>query len=118
MLEQHDISLYAKREALLHPQFGGNKWHKLKYNLEQAIREEHDTLLTFGGVWSNHIHATAAAGKLFGFRTIGMIRGDEAVRNANLDFARDCGMRLCFIDHQAYRNNNTQAFIDSLHRLW
>src|SRR5215203_2486122 len=52
----------------------GNKWYKLKYNLEQAAETGHNTLLTFGGAYSNHIAATAYAAKMFGFKSIGIIR--------------------------------------------
>ena len=59
-----------KRDDLIHPTVSGNKWRKLKYNLQEAQKQKHDTLLTFGGAYSNHIYALAAAGKLFGFKTI------------------------------------------------
>jgi 1-aminocyclopropane-1-carboxylate deaminase len=93
---------------------GGNKWHKLKANLAAALQQKHHTLLTFGGVWSNHIHAVAAAGKHFGFNTIGVIRGDEAVRNSNLEFATDCGMQLHFVDRKTYRNKHDSRYIKTL----
>ena len=116
LLRERRITLYIKREDLIHPHLGGNKWRKLKYNLQQAIREQQHTLLTLGGVWSNHIHATAVAGQLFGFNTIGVIRGNEAVDNANLAFARRCGMQLHFVDRQSYRNRRQSAFIKQLHQ--
>ncbi len=65
------IKLYLKREDLLHPEVSGNKFRKLKYNLKEALRQNKDTLLTFGGAFSNHIAATAAAGKIAGIKTIG-----------------------------------------------
>lgn len=65
------------RLDLTHPHVSGNKWFKLKYNLEEAKKQGKDALLTFGGAYSNHIAATAAAGKEFGFKTIGVIRGEE-----------------------------------------
>ena len=64
-LSKANVQLYIKRDDLIHPQFGGNKWRKLKYNLIYARENQFDTLLTFGGAWSNHIYATAAAGKLY-----------------------------------------------------
>src|SRR5690554_7449159 len=70
-------SLYIKREDLIHPTISGNKYRKLKYNIQSARDLQKNTLLTFGGAFSNHIAAVAAAGKEFGFKTIGVIRGEE-----------------------------------------
>src|SRR5437899_117863 len=77
LLEQKQLTLTVRREDLLHPAVPGNKWRKLKYNLLAAAGNGFDTLLTFGGAYSNHIAAVAAAGRLFGFKTIGMVRGEE-----------------------------------------
>jgi 1-aminocyclopropane-1-carboxylate deaminase len=71
------ITIHVKREDLVHPFVSGNKFRKLKYNLLQAKEEQQETLLTFGGAYSNHIAAVAFAGKEKGFKTIGVIRGDE-----------------------------------------
>jgi 1-aminocyclopropane-1-carboxylate deaminase len=111
--------LHIKREDLADPYFGGNKWRKLKYNLIQARQQHNNTLLTFGGAWSNHIYATAAAGKHFGFKTIGIIRGEAHDRlNPTLQFARDCGMQLEYVDRQTYRNKNSNEFINQLHQRY
>jgi 1-aminocyclopropane-1-carboxylate deaminase/D-cysteine desulfhydrase-like pyridoxal-dependent ACC family enzyme len=108
--------LYIKREDLADPYIGGNKWRKLKYNLIQAQEQNITTLLTFGGAWSNHIFATAAAGKRFGFKTIGIIRGEPHKNiNPTLQFALDCGMHLEFVDRATYRNKTSPAFITELH---
>mgnify|MGYP001815147852 FL=1 len=101
----------------MHPLFGGNKWRKLKYNLIRAREQNIDTLLTFGGAWSNHIHATAAAGKHFGFHTIGIIRGEEHDPiNPTLSFASSQGMQLHYIDRQQYQQKNEPRFIEELKR--
>jgi 1-aminocyclopropane-1-carboxylate deaminase len=71
------VRLFLKREDLISPDIPGNKWRKLKYNLETARKQGQQVLLTFGGAYSNHIRATAAAGFYFGFATIGVIRGEE-----------------------------------------
>ncbi len=87
--EPVNIRLLLKRDDLLHPQVSGNKWRKLKYNLLAAREQGLSTLLTFGGAYSNHLYATAAAGRVFGFNTIGLVRGDELARkplNATLTF--------------------------------
>jgi 1-aminocyclopropane-1-carboxylate deaminase len=113
-----NIKLAIKREDLLHPHISGNKWRKLKYNLIQAEKEGFDTLLTFGGAFSNHIAAVAAAGKEFGFKTIGIIRGEElvdkVVDNPTLAFAQDCGMRFKFISRTQYRDKEEDGFIEAL----
>jgi 1-aminocyclopropane-1-carboxylate deaminase len=98
-----DVRLWVKRDDLIHPDIAGNKWRKLKYNLAFAQQKGYETLLTKGGAFSNHIYATAAAGWHYGFKTIGLIRG-EAVGNPTLDFARKCGMELHFIDRTTFRN--------------
>lgn len=92
-----------------HPFISGNKWWKLKYNIEQARKENHHTLLTFGGAYSNHIYATAAAAKENGFRSIGIIRGEE-VDNATLRFARSQGMTLQFVSRDQYRKKEEMKF--------
>ncbi len=75
LLSTKGIQLYLKRDDLLHPEISGNKWRKLKYNLIDAREQGFESLVTFGGAYSNHIYATAAAGKVFGFNTTGIIRG-------------------------------------------
>ncbi len=115
LLDNAGITLYVKRDDLIHPQFGGNKWRKLKYNLIYARENQFDALLTFGGAWSNHIYATAAAGKHFGFKTIGIIRGERhSPLNASLSFATACGMQLHYITRTEYRQKNEAQFLDKL----
>ncbi len=112
-------SFAIKRLDLLHPEINGNKYFKLKYNIEKVLQSEHKTMLTFGGAHSNHIHATAAAGKLFGFKTIGIIRGEELENEAKysptLKFAKQCGMQLEFVMRSAYTEKETDEFKSWLH---
>ena len=113
--EEQGIALWVKREDLLHPSISGNKWRKLRYNLEEAKRLQHDTLLTFGGAYSNHIAAVAAAGREFGFRTIGIIRGEEHLPlNPTLSFATSAGMELHYISREAYRQKSDPAYLSKL----
>lgn len=115
LLKEFEVTLLVKREDLNHPQLSGNKWHKLKYNLQQAEKEGYDTLLTFGGAYSNHIYATAAAGKLFGFKTIGVIRGEEHLPlNPTLSFAKESGMLLHYLDREKYRRKNDSDVVENL----
>ena len=114
----HQISLFIKREDLIHPFVSGNKFRKLKYNVLQAKAENQSVLLTFGGAFSNHIAAVAYAGKEQGFETIGVIRGDELrdkiSENPTLSFAQECGMRFEFVTREAYRHKTETAFIEQL----
>jgi 1-aminocyclopropane-1-carboxylate deaminase/D-cysteine desulfhydrase-like pyridoxal-dependent ACC family enzyme len=115
VLDSAGIKLFIKREDLADAAIGGNKWRKLKYNLIAASQQQQTTLLTFGGAWSNHIYATAAAGARYGFKTIGIIRGEaHAPLNPTLRFASDCGMRLEYIDRETYRNKTSPEFIEQL----
>ena len=117
-LENTNISLYIKREDLLRPNISGNKFRKLKYNLAQAKNENKQTLLTFGGAFSNHILAVAAAGKEQGFKTIGIIRGEELkdkiAENPTLQKAEDFGMVFEFVGREVYREKASPKFIHQL----
>ena len=106
-MELAGVNLLIKREDLIHPQVSGNKWRKLKYNLIEARKRGATTLLTFGGAFSNHIYATAAAGIAFGFKTIGIIRGEKPQKlNSTLQFAIEQGMHLEYVSRSAYRDKN------------
>ncbi|MFF3499148.1 1-aminocyclopropane-1-carboxylate deaminase/D-cysteine desulfhydrase [Streptomyces sp. NPDC003247] len=100
---RHGVRLLLKRDDLIHPELVGNKWRKLAPNLEAAAGR---TVVTFGGAYSNHLRATAAAGRLLGLPTVGVVRGDElADRPLNPSLARCAadGMRLHFVDRSSYR---------------
>ncbi|MFD8982328.1 1-aminocyclopropane-1-carboxylate deaminase/D-cysteine desulfhydrase [Streptomyces sp. NPDC059564] len=100
------VRLLLKRDDLVHPELPGNKWRKLAPNLRAALAGGHDRLVTFGGAYSNHLRATAAAGRLLGLRTVGIVRGDElAGRPLNDSLARCAadGMRLHFATRADYR---------------
>lgn len=102
ILSANNISLFIKREDLIHPEISGNKWRKLKYNVIEYFKKGHNCIVTFGGAFSNHISATAAVGALLGVSTIGIIRGDE-VDNPTLKKAKQNGMKLCFVSREEYR---------------
>ena len=111
LLEQHGVSLSILREDLSNPEYGGNKLRKLKYNILKAESQGLDTLLSFGGVWSNHIYALAAMSRELGFKSIGIIRGeDPRGSTATLDFARECGMDIHFISRGEYREKKEDFF--------
>lgn len=114
----NNVKLTIKREDLLHPQISGNKFRKLKYNIIEAKAQNKKLLVTFGGAFSNHIAATAAAGKEYGFKTVGIIRGnelkDKISENPTLNFAQQSGMQLIFISREEYRDKNNPVFISAL----
>lgn len=120
--EVQGISFYVKREDMLHPYVSGNKYRKLKYNLLEAAKQEKKVLLTFGGAFSNHIAAVAAAGFLQGFKTVGVIRGDELGKdmsmtlksNPTLQFAASRGMEFFFVSREQYREKEKTEFIEEL----
>jgi 1-aminocyclopropane-1-carboxylate deaminase len=89
------------RLDLVHPTIGGNKWFKLKHNLEKAKLQGKSTLVTTGGAFSNHIAATAAACNAYGLKSIGIIRG-ECVMNETLSTAAANGMRIYFMKRAEY----------------
>lgn len=118
-IENSGVSLFIKREDELHPFISGNKYRKLKYNLEEATKQQKSTLLTFGGAYSNHIAAAAAAGFFYNFKTIGIIRGDELANNFDetiqnnptLKFASEHNMKFEFVSRADYRNKTSPEFI-------
>jgi len=118
LLKSNGINLYIKREDKIHPFISGNKYRKLKYNLIEAQHLEQKTLLTFGGAYSNHIAAVASAGKEFGFKTIGIIRGEELaskiLENPTLSFAQKCGMQFKFVSRDLYRTKTSLEFLNTL----
>lgn len=115
-----NVELFIKREDLIHPLISGNKFRKLKYNLEYAKKEDHSTLLTFGGAFSNHILAVASAGFENNFKTIGVIRGEELVHKINenptLQKAQELGMQFKFVSREDFRAKNTKDYITNLHK--
>ena len=122
ILEEKQVELFIKREDEIHPFVSGNKFRKLKYNLLEAKKQQKQTLLTFGGAFSNHIVATAVAGNLNGFKTIGIIRGDELgknlehtlANNSTLHEAHKNRMTFEFISRTQYREKSSTVFINQL----
>lgn len=108
LLTAAGISCFIKREELLSNRPGsplcGNKWRKLYYNLEAAKKNNIETLLTFGGAYSNHLAAVAEAAQWIGMKSIGIVRGEKiSPLNPTLRMARDAGMQLVFTEREQYR---------------
>ena len=115
-LERHGVRLLLKRDDLIHPELIGNKWRKLAPNLAAAAGR---TVVTFGGAYSNHLRATAAAGRLLGLPTVGVVRGQElAERPLNPSLARCVadGMRLHFVDRSTYRRKSEPSTLAAVLR--
>ena len=118
-LRARGVTLSVLRLDLIHPYISGNKWFKLQPHLEQARQLGRHGVLSFGGAYSNHLLALAAAGREFGFATIGMVRG-ELVRPLNpvLQAAESFGMHLVPLDRTAYRSKSAPAVVDALAAQW
>lgn len=116
------IELFIKREDKLHPIISGNKFRKLNHNIQEAKKLGHTTLLTFGGAFSNHILAVAGAGAEFGFKTIGIIRGEELenkiAENPTLAKAQELGMQFYFVTRTAYRDKEEKMFVNHLQEMF
>ena len=115
LLDQLKVEMGVMRLDQVHPKVSGNKFFKLKYNLAEALKQNHRQVLTFGGAYSNHIYATAAAAKLVGLQSIGIIRGELLdSQNPTLMHAKAAGMTLKGISREHYRNKIHPQFIDQL----
>jgi 1-aminocyclopropane-1-carboxylate deaminase len=111
-LDVAGVELWLKREDLRDPRLGGNKWYKLQGHLQAARAAGHGRLLGFGGIWSNHLYALAAAGARFGFATIGVVRGDQG--SAMLDDCRQLGMQLMPLGYAEYRRRHDAGWLAAL----
>jgi 1-aminocyclopropane-1-carboxylate deaminase len=106
-----NIQATMLRLDLLHPEISGNKWFKLKYNLEAAGTRR---IVTFGGAYSNHIAATAAACGLMKIPCTGIFRGERpAVLSHTLQTAEAKGMQLEFVSREAYREKSIANYPDA-----
>jgi 1-aminocyclopropane-1-carboxylate deaminase len=118
VIEYLGVNISIKRLDLVHAHISGNKFFKLKYNLQAALQQGYTQVLTFGGAYSNHIAATAFAAQYFGLNSIGIIRGlelqDKAL-NPTLSTAQHFGMQLAFISRQDYRQKDQAEFLSALH---
>lgn len=114
--EASGVRLFIKRDDLIHPTVSGNKWRKLKYNLLDAQQSGKSAVLTFGGGYSNHLYATAAAGNALGLKTIGIVRGLEleGLNNPTLQFCRENGMQLYYVSREEYRERHSAGYLEAI----
>ena len=115
VLSVNNVSLFIKRDDLIHPKISGNKWRKLKYNFEYFFKNDFSEIVTFGGAYSNHIAATAAAGEICNVRTVGIIRGEpHALVNSTLSEASNNGMILKFVSRSAYKDKSSSKEVSDI----
>ena len=115
LFRKHQLNVQIKRDDLLHPTISGNKWRKLKYNLIHAKQNNYRGILSFGGSYSNHIHALAFACQQHQLDSIGIIRGEiEYASNFTLSWAQHWGMKLSFVDRKTYRLRNHDFYLNQL----
>ena len=115
LINSKKVELYILRLDTTDEFISGNKYFKLKYNIKQAQEEQKNKLLTFGGAFSNHIAATAAAGKLCNINTIGIIRGEEHLPlNHTIFNAIQNGMEIHYMDRTTYRQKHSTQVTENL----
>lgn len=119
-LAQKNCRAAILRLDKIHPVVSGNKWFKLKYYLEAAKKAGAETLLTFGGAYSNHIIATAFAAKETGFASAGVIRGERPAQfSPTLSSAISYGMELIFVSRENYKKKEQAAeWLSSLNNYY
>ncbi len=122
VLKDHDITLHLRREDLIHPLLSGNKYRKLKYNVQEAVNKNYARLITFGGAYSNHIPAVAFVAKERGLEAVGVIRGEELSfsweENPTLLTAHQLGMNFHFITREDYRQKDEISFLNNLLKIF
>lgn len=117
LFKEHDLKVFIKRDDLIHPTISGNKWRKSNYLLKHIKSKNFNTALTFGGAYSNHIHAFSFACNELGLKSIGIIRGEELEGkplNKTLQFAVNNGMELIFVSREEYKKRNEENFCNML----
>ncbi len=117
--KEPEREITVKRFDEMHPTVNGNKWFKLLFNLDEMKRRGAKKLVTFGGAYSNHIYATAAAASELGLQSVGIIRGEEPKSySPTLLFAKECGMELCFISRADYEERNSEEMKAWVYEKW
>ena len=116
LLSQKGINVLLKRTDLIHPIISGNKWYKLKFNLAQALQGNAIGVLSFGGAWSNHIHALAKACRLLDLPLTAVIRGEPELLNKSqmLQDAVNWGMQCHFVSRAEYRKRDEPDWLNTL----
>lgn len=117
LFEEHNINVYVKRDDLIHPYISGNKWRKCSFLLKHIVQSGYQTAVTFGGAYSNHIHAFSYACNQLGLKSVGIIRGEELANkplNPTLSFAKNNGMELIFVSRDEYKKRYDENYNEKL----
>lgn len=112
--KQKNIKVLVKRDDMIHPWLSGNKYRKLKYNLEQAKEANKSTIITFGGAFSNHLYAVAGACDIYGFKSIGIIRGEIDSDNPTIQFCLDKNMKLIPVSRHEYKKKEQSIVVQDI----
>lgn len=119
LAKQKGVDVFVRRDDLIDAHLSGNKFYKLYYNLRAAKLAGHTQLLSFGGAYSNHIYALAAAAKDAGFASVGVIRGERPrYLSPTLKDAEAWGMKLHFVSRTDYRSANSSVFLEELKDIY
>ena len=116
ILKMHNVRVFVKRDDLIDAEVSGNKWRKLKFNIEQVNVLKKEGILTFGGAFSNHLVATASACNKAKIKSVGIVRGEELNENSNdtLKKCHELGMHLKFVSREEYRLRNDKLYHNDL----
>lgn len=113
------VKLFMARADRIHPLASGNKFHKLKPHFEYAIANDIKQLVSFGGAFSNHIHALALMAKDYGLQSVGIIRGEqEYASNPTLTAARNAVMALEFVTRKEYQLRHDDNYLTELQKRY
>ena len=114
LFDEQNIQVFMQREDLIHPIISGNKWRKLRYNIDKALQLNKRAILTFGGIHSNHLHATAEACKQANLECIGIVRGED-IHSKTLEDCTQAGMQLHFVSREEYRLHEDKEYLNHLY---
>ena len=114
VFDEKRVEVYVKREDLIHPLLSGNKWRKLKYGIQYFLESDNSHIITFGGAFSNHIHAFGHACHIYGLKGVVIIRGEEDTSNPTIDDLRSLGIELHFVSRKEYRLKENSLLIKSI----
>ncbi|GHE99070.1 1-aminocyclopropane-1-carboxylate deaminase/D-cysteine desulfhydrase [Thalassotalea profundi] len=119
LFARHQVKVSIKRDDQIHPIISGNKWRKLKYNLQYAKLNQYKGIISFGGCYSNHLHALAYACQQQQLKALAIVRGESINQdNYTLSWAKHWGMQLSFVDRQTYRQRHETDYLYTLQQLY
>lgn len=119
LFAHYQVKVSIKRDDQIHPIISGNKWRKLYYNLAHAKTKQLKGIVSFGGCYSNHLHALAYACQQQQLEAIAIVRGEHTSQNNyTLTWAKHWGMKLNFVDRKTYKLRQDLNYLDALQRQY